>query len=148
MPGQVARFDGRFHASSVRRSGVLQIVIDEPGACRPDKPFGFPFPTQDFSGFEDLWNKHIDVLRSHCPGEVRESEVEMRLENEMNGLDGSGHRQGRAAYLVTDAGYRISSLPTIRLLQPRRGDLFVANRPFLGKLRRSDLFRDHTTGPS
>ncbi len=92
MPGHVARFNGRFDASSVRRSGVLEIVVDEPGACRPDKTFGFPLPTQAFSDFEDLRNKHIDILRGHRPGKIRESEIEMRLENEMNGLDGSGHK--------------------------------------------------------
>ncbi len=94
MPGYVARFNGCFHASSLRRSSVLQIVVDEPGTGRPDKPFRLPLPTQDFSGFEDLWNKPFGVLRHHHAGEIREPVVKMRFKNEMNGFDGSGHTEG------------------------------------------------------
>ncbi len=84
VPGNITGEDALLHHLSFRAGGLLQVLVDQPGAGGPDEffmPASFAHFACHAQGGRDIF---LEIILHHHPGEIGKTDVEVGFENEMN----------------------------------------------------------------
>src|ERR1700691_482253 len=105
QPVKITSKDRLLHCPPLLRRGVFQEAVDEPGAGRPDKAmWAFPRLAGEIQCGRDVL---AQILLEHACRKIGKTDVEVRLKDDRNVLDGlSARRRSLHFYRLPEAGVK------------------------------------------
>lgn len=94
MPGNVSGGDGLLHGAALRRGGLFEVLVEEPGAGGPDEAV-WSSGTEGCCGSDGLGIEDVEVLAHDGGLSVGKADVEVAFEDDVDPLDFAGRRRTR-----------------------------------------------------